>query len=78
MLNSAEAAESGASFSVFSALSAASAVQPRRPGQVRADAEKGYLDWVYKGEGIRGDYLRGIGYSEAMRLIFLAVLLVLP
>ena len=40
--------------------------------------EEGYLDWVYEDERIRGDYLRGIGYSGAMRLIFLAVLLVLP
>ena len=40
--------------------------------------EEGCLDWVYEDERIRGDYLRGIGYSGAMRLIFLAVLLVLP
>jgi hypothetical protein len=40
--------------------------------------EEGCLDWVYEDGRIRGDYLRGIGYSGAIRLIFLAVLLVLP
>jgi hypothetical protein len=64
--------------SVPSALSVASVVLPHRPGQVRADAGIGVLDWVYEDERIREDYLRGIGYSGAMRLIFLAVLLVLP